>query len=46
MHNAVIWFIETKCIAGKVRPQEENNLKLSHWTFAVFTYLNIFVKAG
>jgi len=39
MYNAVLWFIEAKCVAGKVKPQQENGLKLSHWTFAVFTFI-------
>jgi len=30
MCNAVIWFIEVECVAGKVKPPEENGLKLSH----------------
>jgi len=44
MCNAVIWFTEAKCVAGKVKPPKENGLTLSHRTFAVFTYLKIFVK--
>jgi len=39
MSNAVICFIEARCVAGKVKPPEGNGLTLSHWTFAVFTYL-------
>ena len=39
MYNVVLWFIEAKCVAGKVKPQQENGLKLSHWTFAVFTFI-------
>jgi len=39
MRNAVIWFTEARCVAGKVKPSEENGLTLSHGTFAVFTYL-------
>jgi len=31
-----IWFIEAKCVAGKVKPPEE--LKLSDKVFTVFTY--------
>jgi len=30
MRNAVIWFIEAICVAGKVKPPEENGLMLSH----------------
>jgi len=35
MHNAVVWFIEAKCVAGKVKPPKEIGLMLSHWTFAI-----------
>jgi len=38
MRNEVLWFIEAKYVAGKVKPPEENGLTLSHCTFAVFTY--------
>jgi len=37
MRNAVIWFMETKCVAGKVKPPEEIGLTLPHKTFAVLT---------
>jgi len=30
MGNAVIQWIEVKCIAGKAKPQEENGLELSN----------------
>ena len=30
MRNAVIWFIEARCVVGKVKPPEENDLTLSH----------------
>jgi len=30
MRNAVIWFIEAKCVAGKIKPPEENGLTLLH----------------
>jgi len=30
MRSAVIWFIEARCTAGKVKPPEENGLTLSH----------------
>jgi len=39
-----IWLIGAKCIAGKVKPPEENGLTLSHWRFAVFTYLKYWWK--
>jgi len=29
MRNAVLWFIQAKCDAGKVRPQENIGLTLS-----------------
>jgi len=45
MRNAVIWFIEARCIAGKVKPPEKSGLALSHRTFAVVTCLKISVKA-
>jgi len=28
--NAVTWFIEAKCVAGKVKPPEEHDLTLPH----------------
>jgi len=30
MRNAVMWFIEAKCAAGKAKPPEENGLRFSH----------------
>jgi len=45
MRNAGIWFIEEKCVVGKVKSPEENGLGLSQDTFAVFTHFKIFVKA-
>jgi len=30
MRNAVIWFVEPRCVVGKVKPPEENGLTLSH----------------
>jgi len=37
MWKAFVWFIEARCLAGKVKPLEENGLTLSqsHWLFAV-----------
>jgi len=35
----VIWFVDTKCVAGKAKPPEVIGLMLPHKTFAVFTYL-------
>jgi len=45
MCNAVIRLFEVKCIAGKAKPPEENGLKLSHWTFTVFTHSKTLVNA-
>jgi len=45
MFNAVTWIIEVKCVVGKVKPSEETGLKLSHYTFTVFTHLKIFANA-
>jgi len=36
MRNAIIWFMEAKFFANKVKPPEEIDLKLPHKTFAVF----------
>jgi len=41
MQNAVVWFIEARCVAGKVKPPEEIGLTLSHQKYAVFTYLHV-----
>jgi len=37
MRNAVMWFMEAKCVAGNVNSPEENVLTLSHETFVVYT---------
>jgi len=37
MRSGVIWFMEAKCVAGKVKPPEEIGLTLSNTTCAVFT---------
>jgi len=33
-------FIEAKCVAGKVKPPEENGLALSHWTKKIIAKLS------
>jgi len=45
MRNAVIWYIEARCVVDKIKPPEETGLTLSHCTIAVFTNLKIFVNA-
>jgi len=37
MRNAVIWFMEAKCVTGKFKPSEEIGLTSAHNVFAVFT---------
>jgi len=45
MGNAVIQYIEVKCIAGKAKSREENGSELSNETFTVSTHSKIFVYA-
>jgi len=38
MRNVIIWFMEAKCVVGKVQPPEVIGLTLPQNTFAVFTF--------
>jgi len=38
MCNAIIWFMEAKCVAGNVISPEEISLMLSHKIIVVYTY--------